>query len=143
MARKNILDNRPAPSPFSFFGISCHGIDYQLAFHLNQKLEQDLVKMDDFRGHSLYFCDDGNGFNHYYLLGNRSENTVLVTEFRQIDYFFLVEGPFKKPQRDHLAKAIRAVPLVLMVSEIRPEAIKDHDLLLHDLEMHLSGFLKP
>lgn len=143
MARKNILEHRPSPPPFSFFGISCHGIDYQLAFHLNRKLEMELGKMDDFREHSLYFYRDLNGFNQYYLLGNRTENTVLIPEFRQMDYFFLVEGPYKKLQRDHLVTAIRSVPLVLIASEIRPDAIKDHDLLLHDLEMHFSGLLKP
>ncbi len=143
MAHKNILERRPSLPPFSFIGISCHGFDYQLAFYLNQKLEMELVKMDDLRGHSLYFYRDLNGFNQYYLLGNRSENTVLIPEFRQTDYFFLIEGPCRKPQRDHLVKVIRTVPLALMVSDIRPEAIKDHELLLHDLEMHLSGLIKP
>jgi hypothetical protein len=94
------------------------------------------TKMDDFHGHSFFYFRDDNDFNAFYLLGNRSQESVLLPELKQTDYLFFVEGPIKKSQKDNLLKAIRNAQGVLTAFEIRFETIKNYDVLLNDLELH-------
>jgi hypothetical protein len=96
-------------------------------------------KKDDFRGFSFYSCPDENGFYHYYILGNRSEESILIPEFRQIDFLFIIEGPVRKPWKETILKGIRVIPNVIMAFEISSESIRNIDSLLNELEMHVSG----
>lgn len=92
--------------------------------------------MDDFHGHSFFYCRDDNDFNAYYFLGNRCQESVLLPELKQTDYLFFAEGPMKKTQKDNLLKVIRSAQGVLTAFEIRFETIKNYDVLLNDLELH-------
>lgn len=96
-------------------------------------------KMDDFRGVSFFSCPDENGFYHYYLLGNRSEETVLIPEYRQMDFLFILEGPVRKPWKEMIVKGIKGIPNVILAFEIETENIRNLEPLLHELEMHISG----
>ena len=136
MAKKILLEQRSAPILLSMFGISCHCRDYNLSFHLNNKLELGFTKMDDFRGYSFFFCRDENDFNVFYLLGNRGQDSVLVPELKQTDYLLLLEGPLKKAQTERLLETIRSIQSVLTAFEIRFETIKNYELILNDLELH-------
>jgi hypothetical protein len=97
------------------------------------------LKKDDFRGFSFFSCPDENGFYHYYILGNRSEESVLIPEFRQIDFLFIMDGPVRKPWKETILKGIRVIPNVILAFEIASESIRNIEPLLNDLEMHISG----
>jgi hypothetical protein len=142
MAKKVLLESRSAPSLFTLFGISCHLKDYRLSFHLNHKLELAFVKMDDFQRYSLYYCRDEDCFNFYYLLGNRGQETILLPDLKQTDFLLLVEGPFKKAQKDQLLIKIKGIPHVLTAFEVRFETIKNYESFLSDLELHLMNILR-
>ena len=142
MAKKVLLETRAQPILFTLFGISCHLKDYRLSFHLNHKLELAFVKMDDFQGYSLYYCRDEDCFNFYYLLGNRGQDTILIPDLKQTDFLLLVEGPFKKAQKDNLLGKIKGIPSVLTAFEVRFETIKNFESILTDLELHLMNVLK-
>ncbi len=139
MPRKFIPENRGHPVLITLFGISCHAPDYQLLFYLQKQLSLEFERSDNFRNHSFSIFRDDNEFNYYYLIGNRSEDAILVPEFRQVDFLLLVEGPCKKAQRDYFLKEIKTIPRVLMAFEIRTETIKNFELFLNDLEMHISA----
>jgi hypothetical protein len=146
MARKIILETRSEPALYTLFGISCHLKDYRLSFLLNQGLDLEFIKMEDFRaaiaprkepdGFSFYFYRDEDRFNAYYLLANRGEESVLLPELRQTDFLLLLEGPCKKAQKDHLLSTIKAIPNVLTAFEIRFETIRNYENFLTDLEIH-------
>ncbi len=136
MAKKILLEHRSLPILLTLFGISCHSRDYFLVYNLNKHLELSFAKMDDFHGHSFFYFRDDNDFNAYYLLGNRSQESVLLPELKQTDYLLLVEGPFKKLQKENLLKVIRNAQGVLTAFEIRFETIKNYDVMLNDLELH-------
>ena len=136
MAKKIHLDNRAEPVLLSLIGISCHSRDYFLSFHLNKMLELGFVKLDDFREFPFFYCRDDNDFNAYYLVGNRSPELVLFPELKQTDYILLVEGPFKKAQKDKFLDAIRKIQHVLTAFEIKVETIKNIDYVLNELELH-------
>jgi hypothetical protein len=142
MARKVVLETRPDPILFTLIGISCHLKDYRLSYHLNLSLDLSFVKMEDFREFSFYFCRDEDRFNAYYLLGNRGQESVLLPDLKQTDFLLLVEGPFKKPQKDFLLSKIKGIQTVLTAFEVRPETIREYTLVLNDLELHLMNIMK-
>jgi hypothetical protein len=142
MAKKIFLETRSEPSLFTMFGISCHLKDYRLSYHLNHRLELSFVKMDDFLGFSFYYCRDEDCFNSYYLLGNRSQESILLPDLKQTDFLLLVEGPFKKIQKERLLEKIRGIQNVLTAFEVRFETIKNYNVLLSDLELHHMNILK-
>jgi len=142
MARKVVLQTRPEPILFTLFGISCHLKDYRLSYHLNQRLDLGFVKMDDFRDFSFYFCHDEDHMNTYYLLGNRSQDSILLPDLRQTDFLLLVEGALKKFQKDRLLEQIKGIQNVLTAFEVRFETIKHYELVLTDLELHLMNIRK-
>ena len=137
-----MLDLRDEPAQFALFGISCHLKDYRLSYHLNQSLELSLVKMEDFRGFSFYHCRDEDRFNSYNLLGNRGQESILLPDLRQTDFLMLVEGPFRKTQKDHFLGRARGIQHELTAFEVRPETIRNQAQLLNDLELHLMNIRK-
>jgi hypothetical protein len=142
MAKKILIETRSAPVLFTLFGISCHLKDYRLSYLLNKKLELEFVKMEDFMEYSFYYCRDEDRYNIYYLLGNRGQDNILFSGLKQTDYIMLVEGPFKKIQKDKLLENIRSIQSVLTAFEIRFETIKNYETVLIDLEIHLMNIQK-
>lgn len=142
MAKKLLKAAEPDLTHFTLFGISCHLKDYRLSFLLNKHLHLEFSKLDDFRDFSFYSADDEDNFNRYFLLSNRNTETVLIPELKQTDFVMLVEGPYKKKQKDWLLENIKTIPNVLTSFEIRFETIKDHSNLLHDIELHFINITK-
>jgi len=91
---------------------------------------------------SLYHYYDEDYFNNYYLIANRSQEFVLLPEIKQVDFLMIVEGEFKKAQKDRVIKCIRSIPNVLTAYEIKFAEIKNHETLLNDLEMHFMMIAK-
>ena len=142
MAKKILIDSRSEPALFTLTGISCHLRDYHLTYLLNDKLGLDFVKEEDFLGFPFFCCRDENGFNIYYLIGNRGAETFLVPEMKQADYLLLIEGPLKKAQEERLLKNIRSIEKILMVFEINLETIKNFGTFLNELEIHFMNIHK-
>jgi len=149
MAKKLLLETRSEPTLYTLFGISCHLKDYRLSFLMNQKMELEFIKMEDFcsiasakkesDSFSFYHGRDEDHFNTFSLVANRGQESILVPELKQTDFLLLVEGPFKKTQKDKLLAAIKAIPNVLTAFEIRFETIKNYEILLTDLELHFMN----
>ena len=142
MAKKKILDTSPDTALFTLFGICCHLKDFRLSYFLNNTLELELVKMEDFMGFSFYFCRHEDGEFSYYLLGNRKQEAILLPDLKQTDFILLAEGPVNKTQKNRLLESIRGIQNVLTAFEIRFETIKNYNLILTDLELHLMNILK-
>lgn len=142
MALKLTTETRSEPTLYTLFGISCHLKDYRISFLLNRTLELEFSKMEDFLGSSLYFSDHEDGFNRFYLLANRNIENILLPELKQTDFLLLVEGPFKKAQKETLLQKIKSIQNILTAFEIRFETIKNYEHLLADLEMHTTNIRK-
>ena len=146
MAKKVLLDNKSESAYYTLLGISCHHKDYRLSFLLNQVLESEFLKMDDLplfppgtkesTDFSFYFYRDEDNFNSYFLISNRSQENTLVPSLKQVDFLLLIEGPFKKVQKDSVLKKIKSVPNILTAFEIDLASIKNYENLLSDIEMH-------
>jgi hypothetical protein len=142
MPRKVTLRTRSEPTSFTLFGISCHLQDFRLSYHLEKDLGLAVEKLDDFRGYSFYYYRDEDCMNLYYLLGNRGEEAILLPDLKQTDFLLLVEGPFKKSQKEKLLKQVRDIPHVLTAFEVRFETIRNYETMLDDLELHFMTIMK-
>jgi hypothetical protein len=152
MSKKVFLEIRSEPAIFTLIGISCHLKDYRISFLLNKYLGMDFLKIEDLKitltdkkdpaEFSLYTYYDEDYFNKYYLVCNRCQEYVLAPEIKQVDFLLIVEGEFKKTQKDRLIKAIRDIPNTLTAYEIKFAEIKNYETLLNDMEMHLINITK-
>ena len=152
MAKKLLLETRSEPTLYTLFGISCHLKDYRLSFLMNQKMEMEFIKMEDFcsiapskkesNSFSFYYGRDEDHFNNFSLVANRGQETILVSELKQTDFLLLVEGPFKKSQKERLLAALKSIPNVLTAFEIRFETIKNYENFLTDLELHFMNITR-
>jgi hypothetical protein len=148
MAKRVFLDIHPAPAWYTLVGISCHFRDYRLSYLLNENLRFRLVKLDDLPFlalgsnepslFSLYRWRDDDQYNTYYLIANRSEDSLLIPQIRQADFLLLIEGPFKKKQQEDLLSRLRKVPNVLTAFGIPFSSVKNYENILTDLELHLN-----
>lgn len=148
MAKRVLLDIHTEPAWYTLVGISCHLRDYRLSYLVNENLGFRLVRLNDMpylpQGakerllFSLYSWKDDDRYNTYYLLTNRSEESLLIPQMRQADFLLLIEGPFKKKQQDDLLSRLRAVPNVLTAFGIPFSSVKNYENILMDLELHLN-----
>jgi len=147
MAKKILLDARAEPAYFSLIGISCHLKDYRLSYLLNQQLEFSLSKLDDLP-HPLPGAQEPAEFSYYYyrdedrrqtwsLIANRSQDAVLIPPLKQTDFLLLVEGEFRKAQKEEVLHSIRIIPNVLTAFEVSLSEVRNPEILLTDIEMHL------
>lgn len=154
MARNILRDLHSEPAYSTMIGISCHLKDYRLSYLLNKKLEFSFSKQQDFTialqekkepaGFSFYYYKDEDQPNSYWLIANRSEESVLIAELKQLDFLLMVEGEIKKSRKDQLLKAISSMPNVLTAYEINPASIRNFGNLLTEMEIHLMNiFRKP
>jgi hypothetical protein len=152
MAKKVFLEIHSSPTYYTMIGISCHLKDYRLSFLLNRQMEYSLVKLEDLKAllpgkkeqteFSLYHYRDEDRYNNYSLIANRNQECILVPGLKQTDFLLLVEGEFKKNQKDSLLKTIRSIPNILTAFEIQLTEIRNYEFLLTDIEMHLMNVFK-
>lgn len=86
---------------FNLFGISTGLADYRLAWEINSKLELKLLKSEEVielfdkktkveQSYNVFHFNDVDVLNTYYLIKNKQQNTFLIQEKTNIDYFFLI-----------------------------------------------------
>ena len=86
-------------------------------------LELTLNKGKDKIKTSRFEYKDGFG-NEYFVLSNKTSNGLLIAEYKNIDYFFMVREPVPMHEMLQLEKQLRAIPVVLGAYHLEPEKIK-------------------
>lgn len=153
MAKRILLDIHSEPTWYTLLGVSCHLQDYRLSFLLNKKLEIHFSRLEDvflFPQQSkdpaqfpLFYFRDEDQFNSYFLITNRTSESVLIPSLKQADFILIVEGPFKDRQKEEILDSIRSIPNVLTAFEISFSSVKNLEGLLTDLELHMMNLNKP
>lgn len=86
---------------FNLFGISSGLADYRLTWEINSRLELKMLKSEEGlelfdkktkkeQHFQVFHFNDDEVLNVYYLIKNKQNNTFLIQEKANIDYFFLV-----------------------------------------------------
>lgn len=135
------------PHSHTWIGISCHLRDYRMAYYLNQATAAEFRKLNNVpifhprcehdTLYSFYFCNAEQQGRSYYLIANHNAFHRLSTSHSMFDYFLIIyPSTINGVTIDYLDN-IKKLPEILMVSEINPDDIKNRDLILYDIEMHM------
>lgn len=125
---------------FDLIGISCHAPDYRLCWSLNQKLglklakkENDLdnkpKKQTESSVHSLYEYFSDEDRVEYRLFENKSGNSIIVPEHKQVDYLLLLKNNYTV-EIEQMINAIKTIELVLTAFRIEVKTLKSKENLI-------------
>lgn len=103
--------------------ISCHQNSIKMAWEINKALNCQLKATDQYEN-NIYFIEDLEGFPYFnwvhesekfmlHLVSNHSEESLLVSSQKQIDYFFVVTGLYEELDFEKGTKKIKQIESVL------------------------------
>lgn len=134
-ARKKLLIENDYD--FFLFGISCPEKSFRLCFALNGQLKASFAKSHDVELHEknhtvtakfpVFTFRDEEMFTDYRVIVNRSENKILVPEYKQADYLLMVQGGMPFSEKGAILKKIKEVTFVQTAFEIDPKKIKSKE----------------
>jgi len=125
--------------------------DYSLCFHINNVLKLDLVKYDDLffdlstdveKSFSWYYYQDSKTGTTYYLIGNKSEGSILLPTHKTVDYFILIKDFVRNDVSQILTNSLRTVPYISTSYDISIQQIKQLEHLLETIELHELEYVK-
>lgn len=125
---------------FLLLGIYCAYRDYRICFELNHALELSFEKQDDFEiqaekkgsiGQFPIFFAENNDGEQFFVVGNKGNNGLLVSELKQVDYFLLVRNNTRYTTSEILTEKIKSITIVSSVKEYFPIELKSGDVFLY------------
>lgn len=135
---------------YVLIGISCHLKDYRLVYEINKELKLDFKKCEELviypvKGRkenrfSCYECKEE--FDEYIIVANRNPEGVLISEHKQVDYVLIIKGQIDSQKIKSIIKLLTKIPRVLTSYEINTAGVKNIDVILSDLELHLMEMQK-
>jgi len=149
MAKKLLLEYDEENS-YRFIGISSNVREYQMVFYLIKELKLSFKNVEAFKftkkGHefvySLYLHIDHENLVNYYLISNKSNARRLNPEFKNIDFFMILEGEIDDDFVAGLAKKIKTLPNVLFTTVIDPVKFDEIQGLRYEFDLHLEKVLR-
>lgn len=143
MPKKHKLDTGLAYS-YSIIGISTPLKDYMLVFHLNRGLSLSLRKIHDFHHEEqkpsafpFFFFRNPDERRSYMLIGNKSPEGFLIPSLKTLDYFLITDEPLPADKNQLLIRQIQSIPGILTSIKVDTLRIKNIDLLIAEIELHL------
>jgi len=126
---------------FELIGICCHEKDYRLCWAINNLFKIALEKSNECieiilnksKNHSANFSffkyDSENQLTSCYLIKNKSDNHILISEKQHVDYLFMIKSSEKINYDDILVK-LRTIPFVLTAHNIIVNQLKSKEYLI-------------
>ena len=117
---------------FLAFGLSCHWKDYRVAWLMNRSLRMEFrretLEIDRKSGPEEFakfvFKDEANRLN-YVLISNHNDEVYLYNEFKQYDYFLLIEGYIDIFDASLFKQRLRSIDGIQYISEMDDQGFKD------------------
>jgi len=149
MTKKLLLEYEDE-NPYSYIGISSSILDYQMIFDLNKNLKLKFQHVDAFKFkkkgqefvYSFYVYFDNENMVNYYLISNKNNANRLVSKFKHLDFFVIVEGEIVEDEVKELARNIKQLPRVLFASQLEGDNFDKIKNLRYEFDMHLEKVLK-
>ena len=123
---------------FALIGISCHGRDYQMCWAINQQLQLKLSREGEdiekkIKGNmcnfSSYLFFDDEYESTFRLVANKAEGGFLVSEFKQCDFFIIIEGA-QADNVENYCEELNKVKMIQLAFILDPNSLKSKDNLL-------------
>lgn len=150
MAKKLSISKSERPQ-HSIIGISCLANDYRLLYFASKLLGFSFYKLDDLPLYgkknklgdfSFYHFSDEEKHLDFYLFSNKNQGQIAVSEYRNFDYFLLIDDKIEPALQRELLNKLRSIPVLQAAMSVPSNSLKDLDLLLEDLELHLNEIKK-
>ena len=103
--------------------ISCHQPGFKLAWEINRTVNCELVNTEQYEenipfiqsidGHAYYNWTDTSERYTLHFINNQGVGSILLPEYKQIDYFFIATGFFEELNLDQGIKNIKQINSVL------------------------------
>ena len=126
---------------FELIGICCHEKDYRLCWGINNLFKISLEKSNEtieiilnksknhIANFSFFKFDSDNQLTTCYLIKNKSNNQLLITEKKHVDYLFMIKSSEKINYDDILVK-LNNIPFVLTAHNIIVNELKTKEYLI-------------
>ncbi|MCD6091677.1 MAG: IPExxxVDY family protein [Bacteroidales bacterium] len=135
----------------SVIGLSCLHSDYRLLYFASKTLHFSFQKLDDLplynkKGKvgdfSFYHFEDKVNHLNYYLFSNKNEGKIAVSAHKNFDYFLLIDDVIDTVVQLELLSRLRSIPILQAAMSIPISSLKDLDILIEDIELHLIEIKK-
>ncbi len=114
--------------------ISCHQKSTKLAWEISRAVKCELQATEEYEN-NIYFVTSVVGFPYFkwtnpderftiHLIGNRSEDSLLVPSQKQMDFFFVVTGFFEELDLEEGVNHIKNIESVLTAFPVVLDKIK-------------------
>lgn len=148
-ARKKLLDTSPFDD-IHILGITTTLPDYKLAWHINNKLQINLVKYDDIvpneldgeYAYAFYLFDQGENSNIFNLVSINDKGARWLKLPVTTDFLFLIRNSIEAERLSHILKTIRKIEQLVHAFVIEQARIKGMDPLLEQIELHEMEMMK-
>ena len=140
MSKKNVHKlSSESEQSYSLLGISSHENDYRISWALNEHLGFRFGKIENHTffnpkfgetlAFSQYIFKNDENSHTYRLISNRCDNGFLLEEYKNIDFFLLVDS-IEKSQVQQLVIQVKTIPFVSAVFPIDFGLLKNRSRLL-------------
>lgn len=123
-----------------------------MIYHINRTLQLRFQKTEDLPAlpfkaskcypYSLFYCYDDIRMISYYVIANHHPEAKLIRDYRQADYFILIQGYLHEQELLEMSLKLTRIPDILAAFRINLDELKEFDHLVSDLEIHMIDTLK-
>ena len=121
---------------FALIGIICHHRDYRLCIALNNKLDINLSKQDEYTVFNNKRMEDqffsfyeyiNEEDDRYNLISNKSLKGFLLPEQNQIDYLFLIQLVRMRIDAAEVLVKLKEIPIILGAYKLDVNKLKSRE----------------
>ncbi|MCI5055413.1 MAG: IPExxxVDY family protein [Flavobacteriales bacterium] len=115
--------------------------DYRVCWYINNVLDIELIKEDDFNikmkseyqdQFSLYHHHDEFNRLDFNVVKNIGQNNYLIKECKHIDYFLVINGFHEVVDKKKILGSLKDVPHFIYVCELDADDLPSKDNLIFD-----------
>jgi len=148
---KKLSVSKSVSQHISLIGLSCSVNDYRLLYFTSKTLGLSFSKLDDLPLYNkkgkvgdfsfYHFLDDDKHLN-YYLISNKKNGQIAISDFRNFDYFLLIDERITAGFQNKILNGLRSMPILQAAMAIPIKSLQDMDILMEDIELHLIEIKK-
>ncbi len=148
---KKLSISKSVDHQHSIIGLSCLASDYRLLYFTSNSLGFSFKKLEDLPLYdkngkvgdfSFYHFADKEKHLNYYLFSNKSRGQIAISDYRNFDYFILIDDKISAVFQRELLNKLRTIHILQAAMNIPITSLKDLDILLEDIELHLINLKK-
>jgi hypothetical protein len=138
-------------SEYTIIGISCHLSDFRFVHYLNKIRYFNFVRYADFDYEfknqkeifyfPLYYFDDKESYTSYYFIANRSEDGILMNEWKNFDFLLITKSILSEEKLKIFYSDIKKIPGILAVSQLHTTNKSEVNNLLTEVEIYVMEYL--